>query len=83
MIMTCIPCSSSNEKTVDLEKLTYISRELIGHELTVLPDTNDIWKVEDGGVLVDDISSGFSDIGVNASNLDRFSGGRAVMLGGC
>jgi len=57
-----------------------ISGELICYELSILPDTNYVRKVEDGGVLVDDFSGGFSDIYFNAANLDGLSGGLAIVL---
>jgi hypothetical protein len=41
--------------------------------LAVLPDTDDIWEVEDGGILVDVLAGGFGDIGVDGTDFDGFA----------
>lgn len=47
---------------------------LVCHQLTVLPDTDDIWKVEDGSVLVDGLAGGLSDVGFDVANFDGLAG---------
>lgn len=43
---------------------------LVGHQLAVLPDTDNIWQVEDCGVLVDGLASRNGFVGLDAANLD-------------
>lgn len=43
--------------------------------------TNHIWKIEDSGLLMNVLSSGFRNIGIDAAgNLDRFSSDFTFML---
>lgn len=63
-----------------MEVMTYISCKLICYELTVLPDTNHIWKEQNGGVFVDSISSWFGNICFNVTNLGGLSGWLTFML---
>jgi hypothetical protein len=51
-----------------------IGGELVSHQLAVLPDTDDVWEVQNGGVLVDDLALGLGNIGLNVVDFDGSSG---------
>jgi hypothetical protein len=50
-----------------------IGSELVCHQLAVLPDTDYIWEVEDGGILVDSLASGLGDVCVDVTDFDGFA----------
>lgn len=45
-----------------------VGSELIGHQLAVLPDTDDIWEEENGCVLVNCLAFRFSNVGFDTSS---------------
>jgi hypothetical protein len=59
---------------------TYVGGVLIGYQLAVLPDTNDIWQVEDSMALMDNVALWLGDVGLNVANLDDRAGRLAIML---
>lgn len=52
--------------------------ELVGNELAVLPNTDHVWDDQEGGVLVNCLSRGLGDIGIDCiGNLDNRASGFA------
>jgi hypothetical protein len=56
-------------KEVEDDGVVPVGSKLISHQLGVLPDTDDIWKIEDCGILVDGISLWFGGLKKLESNL--------------
>jgi len=56
-----------------------VGSKLICHQLAVCPDPNDIWKVENSGILVDGLASGFSNVGVDVTDFDGFTSWLATL----
>jgi hypothetical protein len=57
-----------------------ICRELISHQLAVLPDTDHIGKVNDRGILVYGLSLWLGNVGLDAANLGEGSCGFASVV---
>lgn len=56
------------------ESVVAISGVLIGHQLRVLPDPDNVGEEEDSSVLVDGLAGGFGYVGFDAANFDGFAG---------
>jgi hypothetical protein len=55
---------------------------LIGHQLAILPDTNNIWEVKNRSVFVDGLSGWFCDIGFDVADFEGLSGWLAATKDG-
>lgn len=47
-----------------------VGSELVGHQLGILPDADDVWEVENGSLLVDILASGLSLVGIKRADFE-------------
>lgn len=62
---------------VDNEGVVAVGGEVVGHELGVLPDANDIGDVQQSGAIVLLAGCGLGHVGLIRANLDGLAGGLA------
>lgn len=65
---------------VDDEGQVAVGGELVGHQLAVLPDADDVGDVQDAGILVRLLALGHGQVAGVLADLDVLSGGRASVV---
>lgn len=63
---------------VNDQGIVAVGGELVGHQLAVLPDANDVWNVQQSGAVMLLVALGLGDVGIVLADLDDGAGGLAA-----